>query len=223
MFASRRDAGRRLASELLKQPLIRQTAPDRLCVLSIPRGGVVVGRALAQTLRCAHDVIAVKKIGCPGQEEFAIGAVAEDGRAMLNLPLVSALRLSETALNPTIDQARARVFDQIWRFRRGAPLDVVGRVVILTDDGIATGETIKAALAWLRGLSEDAAPVATIVAAPVCPPETAAELTELCDAFICLMMPRRFSAVGQFYVEFDQVEDAQVLAILNEQRDGPAE
>ncbi|MBE0690447.1 MAG: phosphoribosyltransferase, partial [Anaerolineae bacterium] len=77
MFASRRDAGRRLANELLNHPLIRQTPPGDLCVLSIPRGGVVIGQVLAETLRCAHDVIVVKKVGCPGQEEFAIGAVVE--------------------------------------------------------------------------------------------------------------------------------------------------
>jgi len=214
MFASRRDAGRRLANALLDQPLIRQTAPDDLCVLSIPRGGVVVGQVLAQTLGCAHDVIVVKKIGCPGQEEFAVGAVAEDGRVALNRPVVDALRLTTAALTPPVEQVRAKVFDQIQRFRRGAPLHVPGKVVILTDDGIATGETVKAALAWLDGLDGEAAPAARIVATPVCPPDTAAELTELCDVFVCLMMPRRFGAVGQFYAEFEQVEDAQVLDIL---------
>ncbi|MCL4248450.1 MAG: phosphoribosyltransferase [Anaerolineae bacterium] len=223
MFANRRDAGRRLANELLSHPLIRQRSPADLHVLSIPRGGVIVGQALADVLHCAHDVIIVKKIGCPGQEEFAVGAIAEDGRIALNAHVVRALRLTMDNLMPQIEQVRARVADYVQRFRHGAPLNVTGKLVILTDDGIATGETVKAALTWLHGHSSDAAPAATIVAVPVCPPDTARELVELCDAFVCLMMPRRFGAVGQFYDEFEQVDDAQVWHILNSAPDEAAD
>lgn len=214
MFRDRKDAGAQLADRLLTDPTIAQTDRSQLLVLSIPRGGVVVGQAIARILGCEHNIIAVKKIGFPGFEEMAIGAIAEDGPANLDYGVVAHSDLTEASLDTQIIQTKARVDHCVELFRQGGPLDIGGRLVILVDDGIATGETMKAAIRWVRSKTGAAAGQGVVVAVPVCPPVTVRKLKGLADTVICLHTPRRFHAVGQFYQRFDQVSDEQVLEIL---------
>ncbi|HLV33935.1 MAG TPA: phosphoribosyltransferase family protein [Spirillospora sp.] len=218
MFRDRKDAGAQLADRLLTDPTIAQTDGSHLLVLSIPRGGVVVGEAIARTLGCEHNIIAVKKIGFPGFEEMAIGAIAEDGPPHLDYNIVVYSNLTEASLDRQITQTRERVDECIELFRQGEPLDIGGRLVILVDDGIATGETMKAAIRWVKSKIGAAAGQGVVVAVPVCPPATVKKLKALADTVICLRTPRRFHAVGQFYQRFDQVSDEQVLEILRTSR-----
>jgi predicted phosphoribosyltransferase len=216
VFQNRQEAGILLAGTLRAHPLVTQ-AGRRLLALSIPRGGVVVGAAVAESLGCDHDVIVVKKIGFPGQTEFAAGAVAEDGPAYLNEEVVGPYRADSyfmRELNAQTASARLKIAQQIADFRQGRRLVVAGRTVIVIDDGIATGETAKAAVRWLHARHPDA----VIVAAPVCSPQSFHELTQLGANVICVLTPRDFYAVGQFYREFEQVSDDEVRRILVRQR-----
>jgi predicted phosphoribosyltransferase len=215
MFANRWDAGRRLADRLLQDSRIRQTPHDRRLIVSIPRGGTLIGQPLAQALGCAHDVIIVKKIGFPGQDEYAIGAAAEDGAVTLNPDVLERYHLSDAELAPQIAAARARIAHYVQRFRADQPLAVGGMLTIVTDDGIATGETMRAAIHWLRERPPLAAPACIYIAVPVCSPESADELAPLVDAFVSLAAPLNFMAVGQFYWHFPQVSDEEVWAALH--------
>lgn len=215
-FLDREEAGEKLAETLLAEPLISETSPEALLVLSIPRGGVVVGAAVAQALQCAHDVIVVKKIGFPGQRELAIGAMAEEGLVVLNLELsespTSAAKTDYLAQAQR--QIKGKLEDQIQKFRQGRSLDVQDKTVIVVDDGIATGETMKAAMAWLTSKELSNRPQNILIAVPVCSPRIAQEFEPLVDRFICLARPKWFWAVGQFYWNFDSVDDHEVLEIL---------
>jgi predicted phosphoribosyltransferase len=185
-----------------------------MIVLSIPRGGVVVGDMVATTLKCAHDVVIVKKVGFPKIEELAIGAVAEDGIVVLDRPSITHWRLTKQEIDQQIADAREKVTEYVRLFRNDVVLDVRNRLVILVDDGIATGETMKAAIHWL----DKQAPAHMVVAVPVIAPTTARSIAALVDEVIYLLAPTRFGAVGQFYIQFDPVEDAEVIAILRAAR-----
>lgn len=222
MFTDRKDAGLQLAEELLGNPVITRADRSRLLVLSIPRGGVVVGQAVAQALNCDHNVIVVKKIGFPGFEEMAIGAIAEDGPVILNRSVLAQNDLTSEGVEPEILHTKTRVARGIQLFRQGRPLDVGGKVVILVDDGIATGETMKAAIRWVKSKPGEARPRNVIVAVPVCSDTTIRRLAALVDAVVCLLVPRQFFAVGQFYRHFEQVTDEQVLEILGFNQPSPA-
>jgi predicted phosphoribosyltransferase len=185
-----------------------------LLVLSIPRGGVVVGDIVAQELGCAHDVVIVKKIGYPGHEELAIGAMAEDGESFLNEDMLNWYSLEENEVAAVVAFARDRIEHHVEKFRRGQRLDLAGKTVIITDDGIATGETMKAAIRWMRPKPEKPGAAQVIVAVPVCSKYTADELELLADELVCLYIPDEFMAVSQFYWRFEQVSDDEVLAIL---------
>jgi len=204
VFIDRADAGEKLAAKLLEEPVIQEAVREELLVLSIPRGGVVVGAVVARELGCSHDVIAVKKIGYPGHKELAIGAMAEDGTLVLNPHLTS-------QFDHYVEQAMKRASNQvktvIRKFRQRRVLDVESKIVIVVDDGIATGETVKAAVIWLRSKECAQRPKKVIVAVPVSSPRAAREIQELSDEFVCLYLPQRFWAVGQFYWDFDQVSD----------------
>jgi predicted phosphoribosyltransferase len=207
MFVDREDAARRLAAELrplpLKEPL----------VLAIPRGGVVVGAVLARELGAELDVVLARKLRAPYQPELALGAVGEDGELYLNRSVVSALGVSKSYL----ENERRHQLDEIARrqalyraARPQAPLS--GRSLILTDDGIATGSTMIAALHYVRGHD----PHEVIVAVPVAPPERLEAIQPLCDRLICLMAPPDFYAVGQFYESFEPIEDEEVIRLLQQ-------
>lgn len=214
LFIDRSDAGQQLAAKLLDDPLIKKAARSELLVLSIPRGGVMVGAAVAQALGCAHEVVAVKKIGFPGREELAIGAMAEDGATVLNQGFLRLSSLEDDYLEQKMDTVKAQIEGYIQKFRHGRALDVAAKTVIVVDDGIATGETMKAVVTWLHSRTPAQRPKQVVVAAPVCSPSAARAFKKLVNKFICLAVPDQFWAVGQFYWDFDQVTDEEVEAYL---------
>jgi putative phosphoribosyl transferase len=216
MFQNRHEAGMLLAEALRRHPVISSAGSDTLLVLSIPRGGVVVGAAVAQALDCDHDVIVVKKIGFPGQLEFAAGAVAEDGAPYLNAHVVAPYRGDYYFMRELTEQIGAtqyRIEQQIADFRQGRRLALAERIAVVVDDGIATGETVKAAARWLNAQPADNHPSEVVVAVPVCSRQALSELRLLADV-VYVLLPDDFHAVGQFYREFEQVGDDEVRRIL---------
>lgn len=204
MFEDRRDAAQRLTERL---------APykgENPLVLGIPRGAVPMARFIADELGGEVDVVLVRKLGAPGNPEFAIGSIDEAGLAEVADYAASTgadARYLEREKQLQLDIMRQR------RARYTAHRPVVnpsGRIVIAIDDGLATGSTMIAALRALRRQ----APARLICAVPVSPPDTAAKVSENCDELICLEMPKCFQAVGQFYRHFPQVEDDEVIAAL---------
>jgi predicted phosphoribosyltransferase len=216
MFIDRNEAGEQLAARLLDEPLIKDAAKDQLLVLSIPRGGVVVGAAIVRILGCAHKLIAVKKLGFPGQKELAIGAMAEDDTMVLNKQIISWAQLEEDNdyITQEIKRVKAQLEASIRKFRQGRALDVQSKIVIVVDDGIATGETMKAAVIWILSRAPGQQPQKVLVAAPVCSPRAVTEIEKLADKFIYLAAPEQFWAVGKFYWDFDQVSDGEVVEYL---------
>jgi putative phosphoribosyl transferase len=211
LFRDRLDAGRQLATAL--EPY-RQ---DRPIVLALPRGGVPVGFEVAKALAAPLDVLLVRKIGAPGHEELALGAVVdgEDPQLVLNEDVVRAV-----APRPGyIEAEMRRQLAEIERRRQHysgdrPPLSVKGRVAIVVDDGIATGATVKAAL---RGLSHHD-PARLVLAVPVAPADSLAELRPECDDVVCLATPDPFYAVGPHYRDFRQTTDDEVVRLLAEAR-----
>ena len=219
MFLDRNEAGEHLAARLLDEPLVKEATRDELLVLSIPRGGVVVGAAMARILGCAHELVAVKKLGFPGQTELAIGAMAEDGVMVLSKQISSWYQPEEgDYLTDEIARVKSRLEAYVQNLRQGRVLEVQSKIVIIVDDGVATGETMKAALIWILSRAPHRRPKKILVAVPVCSLRAARELTKLADAFICLAAPEGFRGVGQFYWDFDQVSDAEVMAYLAKNR-----
>lgn len=205
MFRDREDAARRLADRLKGR-----TFRDPL-VLAIPRGGVVTGDVLARALGAELDVVLARKLRAPGRPELAVGAVCEDGRAYLDLTAVRLLDLPDEYVEAERLRQMAEIRRRKQLFRAVLPqAPVAGRSVLLTDDGLATGSTVMAALRALRGQR----PHEVIVAVPVAPPERAEQVRRWCDEFVCLLLPEWFQAVGQFYLDFRQVEDEEVVEIL---------
>lgn len=201
MFENRVEAGRRLAEAL------RDKVGASALVLGVPRGGVVVAAEVARALGLPLDVLVVRKIGAPGNPEFAVGAVDEEGH-VVGGPSGYA---TEEYLQEAARAGREEISRRLQAFRQGRePLDVRGREVVLVDDGIATGMTLLAALESLRrrGASR------ITVAAPVASPDAAARIGEHADEFVALLEPPGFSAVGQFYRQFDQTTDAEVITLL---------
>jgi predicted phosphoribosyltransferase len=207
MFFNREDAGHQLAQELKKLDL-----RDPL-VLAIPRGGVVVGAVLARELAAELDVVLSRKLRAPTQPELAIGAVSEDGQAYLNHQAEEVPGVTDEYLA----NERQHQLDEIARrqklFRAVRPAaGIAGRSVIVTDDGIATGSTMIAALPLIRSQN----PHELIVAVPVAPPDRLKAIRARCDLVVCLLAPRWFRAIGQFYEDFEQVDDQQVVELLRE-------
>lgn len=207
-FENRIQAGKKLAEALIKHRKI-----ENGIVLGLPRGGVPVAREIAGTLNLDLDVFVVRKVGAPYNEEFAMGAVAQDGGLFLDRSTLAMLRLSEEDLKPLIEEKKKEVEERIRKFRGGRPpLVLKDRTVLLIDDGVATGSTMKAAIQVLKSQ-----PIKTlIVAIPVGPPSTVAELRSMADEVICLYEDINFMAVGQYYADFTQVEDDEVTEILND-------
>jgi len=203
VFDDRAEAGRRLAAAL-----VGRVRPEAL-VLGVPRGGVVVAAEVARALKLDLDVIVVRKIGAPGNPEYAVGAVDEDGHVIGGRdPRVSEEYLEQAARTGREEIARRL---SLYRGERPAPR-IAGRDLIVVDDGIATGRTLLAALDSLR--RRDAGSI--MVAAPVASPDAAERIEDVADEFVALAAPKGFSAVGQFYREFGQTSDAEVVAILRQ-------
>jgi predicted phosphoribosyltransferase len=207
MFRDREDAGRRLARRLKGREL-----HDPL-VLAIPRGGVVTGAALARALGADLDVVLSRKLRAPAQPELAVGAVCEDGKVYVNRRVQEYLDLPPEYLEGERRHQFAEIARRKKLYRGVRPkAPVAGRSVIVSDDGIATGATMTAALQVVRAEGAREA----IVAAPVASPDRLAQVRAWCDDIVCLLAPADFWAIGQFYQDFTQVEDAEVVAILRQ-------
>lgn len=217
-FADRNAAGRALA-EHVEAYLGQQEAPLRPpLVLALPRGGVPVGYQVARIVGAELDVVVARKIGMPGHPEFGIGAVTADGPPIFNQEVLRRTGLTETDLAGAVAAERAEARRRLQRYRGDLPPpEVADRVVIVVDDGLATGMTALAALRALR----DKRPRALAFAAPVCAPDAATSLTAEADAVICVRTPSRFGAVGQFYESFEQLTDEQVEDVLARAAESP--
>jgi putative phosphoribosyl transferase len=212
VFESRADAGRRLAGLLVRRDWRRPV------VLALPRGGVPVGVEVARALHCPLDLVLVRKVGAPYQPEFAIAAVVDgDPPRLVRNPALGAWegREWERHLEDSYHRACAEIGRRRETYLAGrTPLPVDGRTAVLVDDGLATGTTMRAAVEAMR--RRGAAGV--VVAVPVAPPDTAAALRAIADEVVCLETPAAFGAVGSFYADFHQLDDAEVVHLL---RDAP--
>ncbi|MDQ1392257.1 MAG: putative phosphoribosyl transferase [Acidimicrobiaceae bacterium] len=201
------------AGELLAARLAHYAGAD-VTVLALPRGGVPVAYPVAQALGAPLDILAVRKLGVPGHEELAMGAVASGGVRVLNNDVVLHLRIDSASIEAVTRAELARLTDQ-ERFRGNRPAAALeGRTVILVDDGLATGSTMEAAIAACR----NAAVAGIVVAVPVGAPQTVAYLAGLADEVICPLTPAVFRAVGLVYGDFSPVHNDEVRALLNRSR-----
>lgn len=210
VFSDRRQAGVQLAERLLEEldPL-----SARLLVLALPRGGVPVGYEVALRLAAPLDVLVVRKLGAPGQPELAIGAIAGDGVMVRNEELIRQLGLDDRAIERVREREARELARRTAAYRAGRPAPpAAGRHVVLTDDGLATGATMRAAVEAVRQLQ----PAAISVAVPVGAPEAVAELRSLADHVVCLHAPQMLSSIGQWYRDFDQTDDAEVISLLKQ-------
>ncbi len=211
MFKDRTDAGEKLADRLAEMTLREPV------VLALPRGGVPVAAPVARRLGAPLDLLMVRKIGMPGAPELAAGAVVEGGAPAFNEEMLRALRLSEADFEGEIAEKRAEIEARQTRLRAGADrVPLAGRDAIVVDDGIATGATVRAALIALRARG----PARILLAVPVAPPDTLADLGALADEMICLHTPDPFRAVSLHYRHFDQTDDETVAALLKAARNG---
>ena len=207
-YRDRRDAGKRLAERLAHY---RDKAG--VIVLGLPRGGVTVAFEVAGALRCPLDVLIVRKIGFPGNPELAAGAVSETGIVVFNEDIVSRYGVNREYLDRETSRQREEIARRVELFRGGKGISpLAGKTVVLVDDGVATGATMKAAISTLK---EER--LAKLVAAlPVASREAEEEMRTLVDEWVCLLTPACFMAVGGFYSDFTQVEDEEVVAMLRE-------
>lgn len=205
VFRDREEAGRLLATALGDY-----AGPDTI-VVGLPRGGVPVAFEVAQALKVPLDVYVVRKLGAPFQPELAMGAIASGGILVRNESVLKMFPDAEKSLERVRQREEAVLAERERRFRGPrAPLDVRGKTMIVVDDGVATGATMKAAVQALRA----AAAARVVVAVPVAPPDTCRELESLADEVVCLQAPRLFSAVGQWYEDFSQTGDEEVERLL---------
>jgi len=205
-FGDRREAGRLLAAKLGAYA----NRPD-VVVLALPRGGVPVAYEVACALRASLDVFVVRKLGVPGYEELAMGAVATGGGRVLNDQIVRGLRIPEYVIDRVEAEEREELARRERAYRGGRPpRQISGRTVILIDDGLATGATMRAAVVALRQLQPDR----IIVAVPTASPETCQELKAEVDEVVCAITPKPFHAVGYWYDDFTQTTDQEVRELL---------
>ncbi|MDD4326579.1 MAG: phosphoribosyltransferase [Candidatus Bathyarchaeota archaeon] len=208
-FSDRKDAGKQLASALTDFSF------KEGMVLAIPRGGVVVGYEIASALNFKLDVIVPRKIGAPDNPELAIGAVTEDGTMILDDSLIMYLGVSNDYIYQESERQKQEIRRRQNFYRQGvSEPEIKDKNVIVVDDGIATGYTMKAALASVRNRG-----AATLtVAIPVGPPSTIKELKHQADNIVCLYTPEYFQAIGQFYSDFSQTTDKEVIELLKKQK-----
>ena len=205
-FANRAEAGQLLAGKLLDY-----AGRDDVIVLGLPRGGVPVAFEVAQRLRVSLDIFIVRKLGVPGFEELAVGAIASGGVRVLNKDVARALPNAEEVIEAVTARETTELERREQSYRDGRPApELGGKTVILVDDGLATGATMRAGVTAL--LQRDVAKI--VVAAPVGAPETCRELQDEVDDIVCAMAPEYFQAVGQYYEDFSQTSDDEVSELL---------
>lgn len=205
-FPDRATAGRQLGEAL------REEAIDADLVLAIPRGGLPLGRAVADALGVPLDVVVAKKIGAPNNPEFAIGAVAADGSLWLNEAVIERSGIARDYVERTREAEAESAREKAARYRKDDSMpELTDRTVVIVDDGIATGATARACIERVRAGD----PERIVLAAPVGSPRTIAELEAEVDEVVCLETPERFHAVGQFYEQFDQVSDEEAMTYLD--------
>ena len=208
-FRDRSDAGRQLASRLL--PLRGTDA----VVLGLPRGGVAVAAQVARALDAPLDVILVRKLGVPSQPELGMGAIGEEGARVINADVVRYAQVSEADIRAVERRERAELERRIKRYRGDTPREpLAGRTAILVDDGIATGSTARAACQVARALGASR----VVLAVPVAPPSARTTLADAIDELICLETPGRFLAIGEWYEDFSQTRDEEVVSLLRAAR-----
>jgi putative phosphoribosyl transferase len=208
MFDDRTDAGEQLADRVVREGVTADV------VLAIPRGGLPVGRPVADSLGVPLDVVVAKKLGAPGNPELAIGAVGADGSVWLNDDLIDRLGVDETYVERERERQAKAARDKAAEYRGDEPIpDVVGDRVVVVDDGIATGATIIACLRQVR----NAGASRVVLAVPVGSPRSIEQLSDEADDVLCVEVPPYFSAVGQFYRVFEQVPDEVARTYLDEE------
>jgi putative phosphoribosyl transferase len=206
IFSNRTEAGRLLGDAL--QPLKGQN----VIVLAIPRGGVSVAKEAASAIGAPLDLVITRKIGAPGNPELAVGAVTQEGEVIANPELMKRLQITDDYLRNESVRQLGEIKSKMKKYRGNRPYPRLdGKTVVIVDDGVATGSTIQAAVRSVKRMN--AAHI--ILAVPVAPQETISELSKIVDQVICLSTPEQFYAVGEFYREFEQVEDEKVREILS--------
>jgi predicted phosphoribosyltransferase len=206
LFSDREDAGRKLAAQIRRGPALKDPV-----VLALPRGGVPVGLEIARALDAPLDVLIVRKLGHPWQPELAMGAIASGGALVMNPEVMAVAGLSDTEVEAVIAEERRELARRETAYRgTHPPIPVLGRSVILVDDGVATGSTMFAAIQALRAMK----PSSIMVAVPLAPADTLARLRTAADFVACVATPEPFRAVGLWYDHFDQLTDAEVRDFL---------
>jgi putative phosphoribosyl transferase len=213
-FRDRSEAGQALARQLSAY----KNQSDVL-VLALPRGGVPVAYEVARALEAPLDIFLVRKLGVPGHEELAMGAIASGGLRVMNDEIVAMHRLSEREIDPVVARETAEIARRERRYRGDHPPEPIqGSIAILIDDGLATGATMRAAVRALRRQQ----PAKIVVAVPVAAPSTCADLREEADEVVCALTPEPFHAVGLWYQDFTQTTDDEVRTLLDRLRQQPS-
>jgi putative phosphoribosyl transferase len=212
-FADRRDAGRQLAERLA--PL----AGEQVVVVALPRGGVPVAHEVAAALDAPLEILAVRKLGAPHNPEYGIGAVAEDGTCVIDAEAAEVLGISNAELDAIVVRESAELVRRVAAYRGDRPpLDLAGRTAVVVDDGVATGLTDTAALRAVRRKG----PLRVVLAVPVSSPDALVRLRAEADEVVCLRAPRLLHGVSQYYRDFSQVSDKDVLRDLQRRADAGA-
>ncbi len=206
-FNDRVDAGQQLAARLTA----KYKNDKDIIVLALPRGGVPIAYEVANTLHAPMTVFLVRKLGLPGNEEFAMGAIAENDTFILNQDVVSQYGITDQEIQFVLNKEKKEINRRLQTYRQGKALPSLNnKTVILIDDGIATGATCKAAIQALKNLN----PKKVVLATPVASQESLQELSPLVDDLVCLASPEVFFGVGQWYRRFEQIEDEEVIRLL---------
>ncbi len=208
IFKDRQDAGRQLAKALSQYKKQKDTI-----VIGLPRGGVVLAYEVAKALSLPLDITCPRKIGAPLNPEFAIGAITETGEGIFNESVIATLGISPSYLQKTIEKEKIEAQKRLDKFRDGKPpRNFQGKTLIIVDDGLATGSTMKAAILSMRTVGAEK----IVMAVPIAPPKTLQEISQMVDEAVCLDTPYFFQAVGQFYKYFNQTSDEDVIKLIKD-------